>query len=135
VASLLVLLVVALWLVRGTADGTPATARDTPTATVASTTPVSGLPTVAESRLPQPARDTLALIRAGGPFPYAEDGQTFQNREGVLPDRARGYYREYTVKQGRGGDRGPLRIVRGQRGDLYWTDDHYDSFRQVQEGR
>ncbi|HET7760894.1 MAG TPA: ribonuclease domain-containing protein, partial [Phycicoccus sp.] len=75
------------------------------------------------------------LIRAGGPFPYAEDGQTFQNREGVLPDRARGYYREYTVKQGRGGDRGPLRIVRGQQGDLYWTDDHYDSFRQVQEGR
>ena len=78
---------------------------------------------------------TLALIRAGGPFPFEEDGQTFQNREGLLPDRTRGYYREYTVKKGTRGDRGPLRIVRGRRGDLYWTDDHYDSFRQIQEGQ
>ena len=32
-------------------------------------TPDSGLATIEESRLPSQARDTLALIRAGGPYP------------------------------------------------------------------
>ena len=36
-------------------------------------TPRSGLPTVAESALPAEAATTLALIRAGGPYPYEED--------------------------------------------------------------
>ena len=43
--------------------------------------------------LPAEARETLALIRKGGPYPYAQDGRTFGNREGHLPKRARGYYR------------------------------------------
>ena len=30
--------------------------------------------------LPPEARHTLALIRAGGPFPYQKDGATFGNR-------------------------------------------------------
>jgi hypothetical protein len=32
-------------------------------------------------------------------------------------------------------DRGPRRLVAGADGDLYWTTDHYGSFRQVEEGR
>ncbi len=98
-------------------------------------TPVSGLPTVAESALPDEADTTLALIRAGGPFPYEEDGGTFGNRERILPRQGSGYYREYTVETPGEGDRGPRRIIAGADGDLFWTTDHYASFRQVQEGR
>jgi ribonuclease T1 len=98
-------------------------------------TPVSGLPTVAESALPDEADTTLALIRAGGPFPYEEDGGVFGNRERILPRQPGGYYREYTVETPGEGDRGPRRIIGGADGDLYWTTDHYASFRQIEEGR
>jgi len=79
------------------------------------------------------ARETLALIRAGGPFPYARDGAVFGNREWLLPKRARGYYYEYTVKTPGARDRGPRRIVAGQGGELFYTDDHYRSFRRIIE--
>jgi ribonuclease T1 len=98
-------------------------------------TPDSGLPTIPESQLPAQAKDTLALIRSNGPFPYREDGATFQNREGVLPKQSRGYYREYTVRMPGSPDRGPRRLVVGARHDIYWTSDHYQSFAQVREGR
>ena len=35
---------------------------------------------VALAELPPEARHTLALIKAGGPFPYARDGAMFHNR-------------------------------------------------------
>ena len=98
-------------------------------------TPDSGLPTVAESELPDEADTTLALIRAGGPFPYEEDDGVFGNRERILPPQRSGYYREYTVETPGQGDRGPRRIIGGADGDLYWTTDHYASFRQIEEGR
>jgi ribonuclease T1 len=85
------------------------------------------------SDLPAQARETLALIRAGGPFPYARDGAVFGNREGQLPKRRRGYYHEYTVKTPGTRDRGARRIVAGERGELYYTDDHYRSFKRVIE--
>lgn len=97
-------------------------------------TPVSGLATTAESELPDEARDTLGLIRAGGPFPYRQDDETFFNREGILPDRREGYYREYTVPTRGSPDRGARRIVAGEDGDLYYTADHYDSFEQIEVG-
>lgn len=105
------------------------------TASTGTRTPVSGLATIAESALPDEADTTLALIRAGGPFPYEEDDRVFGNRERILPRQRGGYYREYTVETPGERDRGPRRIVRGAGGDLYWTSDHYASFRQVQEGR
>lgn len=83
--------------------------------------------------MPLEARRTLALIRAGGPFPYAQDGRTFQNREKLLPIRERGYYREYTVKTPGAKDRGARRIVAGRGGELYYTEDHYRSFRRIIE--
>ena len=98
-------------------------------------TPDSGLGTIAESQLPQEGRETLELVRAGGPFPYDRDGITFGNREGILPDRSRGYYREYTVPTPGESDRGARRIVGGQDGDRYYTDDHYASFAQIEEGQ
>jgi len=99
-----------------------------PTATVAR---ASDLPVVAYADLPPEAHDTIALIDAGGPFPFSKDGSTFQNREGILPDKPRGYYGEYTVITPGSADRGARRIVAGEGGEMYYTDDHYASFREV----
>jgi len=85
------------------------------------------------AELPTEARDTIARVHAGGPFPYARDGVVFDNREGQLPRRSRGYYREYTVKTPAARDRGPRRVVVGRGGELYYTDDHYRSFRRIIE--
>lgn len=84
-------------------------------------------------QLPPEARQTLALIKAGGPFPYAKDGSVFGNREGLLPKRNRGYYREYTVKTPGAKDRGARRIVAGIPGEYYYTADHYRSFERIIE--
>ena len=81
--------------------------------------------------LPPEARRTLALIEAGGPFPYARDGAVFANRERRLPQRSRGYYREYTVKTPGMRERGPRRIVAGRDGEFYYSDDHYRTFRRI----
>jgi ribonuclease T1 len=83
--------------------------------------------------LPREARETLALIKSGGPFRYSQDGRTFQNREKLLPRQQRGYYREYTVKTPGARDRGARRIVAGRNGEYYYTDDHYRSFRRIIE--
>lgn len=84
-------------------------------------------------QLPPEARQTLALIRKGGPFPYRKDGSIFNNREGLLPKQPRGHYREYTVKTPGSRDRGARRIVSAQAGDFYYTEDHYRSFRRIRE--
>jgi ribonuclease T1 len=96
---------------------------------------------VAFDALPPQARQTLALIRQGGPFPYRKDGAAFGNRERLLPQRPRGYYREYTVPTPGSGDRGARRIVAGRGstgdpatgGEYYYTDDHYRSFRRIRQ--
>lgn len=92
---------------------------------------VSGLPTISVDELPDEALDTLDLIATDGPFPYDRDGITFQNREGLLPDEPRGYYREFTVRTPGERTRGARRIVTGEGGEAYYTDDHYDSFREI----
>lgn len=76
-------------------------------------------------------RLTLDRIAAGGPYPYAQDDTVFFNREGRLPEKPLGYYREFTVKTPGAGDRGPRRIVRGAEGEVYYTADHYRSFERL----
>ncbi len=88
---------------------------------------------IAAVEVPGEARETLALIRQGGPFPYARDGAVFGNRERMLPQRERGYYREYTVKTPGAKDRGARRIVAGRSGEFYFSGDHYNSFRSIRE--
>ena len=83
--------------------------------------------------LPREARETLALIRANGPFPLQKDGIVFGNREALLPKHPRGYYREYTVRTPGARDRGARRIVAGRGGEYYYTDDHYRSFRRIRQ--
>jgi ribonuclease T1 len=100
-----------------------------------------GIPSVRAAALPGEARQTLALIKQGGPFPYRKDGSVFGNFERRLPARPRGYYREYTVPTPGSRDRGARRIVagRGSTGDVrtsgeyYFTNDHYRSFRKIRE--
>lgn len=75
---------------------------------------------------------TLEKIKKGGPFPYRQDGVVFENREGRLPGRPRGYYKEYTVATPGVQTRGARRIVAGKNGELYYTDDHYRSFVPVE---
>lgn len=83
--------------------------------------------------LPREAIDALRRIDAGGPFPHRQDGAVFQNRERLLPQHPRGYYREYTVTTPHARDRGARRIVVG--GDppreIYYSSDHYRSFRRI----
>ncbi|WP_460854392.1 guanyl-specific ribonuclease [Nocardiopsis coralliicola] len=84
---------------------------------------------ICHSDLPAEAHDTLELIEAGGPFPHPQDGTTFENREGLLPDQDTGYYKEYTVETPGSPDRGARRIVAGEAEEEdYYTADHYESF-------
>jgi ribonuclease T1 len=88
---------------------------------------------IALKELPPEARETLTLIKQGGPFPYKRDGIVFQNREKRLPLKQRGYYREYTVRTPGLKHRGPKRIVAGEEADYYYTEDHYETFRRIRE--
>ena len=140
------------WYASGDGGGTTTAPQPTPTVTVSPSTdpstdattdattdvptsdvdPDSGLPWIAESELPPEALDTLKDIDNGGPYAYpGRDDTMFTNREGLLPDHESGYYREYTVETPGSDDRGARRIIRGNDGELYYTDDHYDSFRRI----
>lgn len=109
----------------------PAAARQSPDA----------LADVDLATLPPQARDTLVLIKRGGPYPFRKDGVVFQNRERRLPVKPRGYYTEYTVRTPGRADRGARRIIAGQggtgvastAGEYYYTDDHYETFRRIRE--
>jgi ribonuclease T1 len=113
-------------------DSSATTAQSSTTGAAAIAIPtVSDLPTIAVEELPIEAIETLALIDAGGPYPYRQDDGIFQNREQLLPSRSGDHYREYTVDTPGSPDRGARRIVTGADGERYWTDDHYDSFREI----
>ncbi len=86
---------------------------------------------VALSALPVQAGQTVRLIQHGGPFPYPQDGVVFDNNEHRLPAHQRGYYHEYTVPTPGATDRATRRMITGAAGQYYYTDDHYESFEQV----
>jgi ribonuclease T1 len=95
----------------------------------------SRLPEIKASSLPPEARQTLALIARGGPYPYSRDNVTFGNFERILPRKTSGYYREFTVRTPGESDRGARRIVAGAAGEKYYTADHYESFKFIVEGK
>ncbi|MEX2173721.1 MAG: ribonuclease domain-containing protein [Pirellulaceae bacterium] len=76
---------------------------------------------------------TIARIQAGERLGFPNDGSTFQNRERRLPRQAAGYYKEYVHPTPGLGGPGPQRIVAGQNGELYYTPDHYQTFRRLDE--
>lgn len=111
----------------------------TPAPGTASTSPAvanpSGLPTISASQLPKEARQTLALIAKGGPYPYDRDGVNFGNFEGLLPKKSGGFYKEYTVPTPGESDRGARRIIVGKDSAKYYTPDHYESFKFIVEDK
>lgn len=120
-------------LIAGLLATTTTSSDDTaPTPETVGTLPrVSDLPTVAVDELPPEAVETLSLILEGGPYPYERDGAEFQNREGLLPEQDAGFYREYTVPTPGSDDRGARRFVVGGSSQFFYTDDHYESFREL----
>ena len=128
-------LLCALWLFWPRPANSPAPAgASTPAAAAGAHQPLPATAAAigpAPAFLPPEALRTLALIERGGPFPHRQDGIVFGNREGHLPARPRGYYREYTVDTPGLDHRGARRIVTGGTPPetWYYSDDHYDSFR------
>ncbi|MFC9229380.1 ribonuclease domain-containing protein [Streptomyces decoyicus] len=121
----------------GDTGSSPGSGRSTATAVAEAPGPTrvpdwaQGMPAVPVGALPSQARDTLRLIDAGGPFPYAKDGTVFGNRERLLPRQPLGHYHEYTVRTPGSPDRGARRIVTGRSHETYYTDDHYRTFKAV----
>lgn len=139
VVALLLIAAVILWprlSNRSDTSASVAPAAHTPASAIVAPSSSAVSPTVGKDArlpdfLPAQAADTIRAIQAGGPFAHRQDGSVFGNREGHLPKRPRGYYREYTVDTPGLDHRGARRIVTG--GDppetWYYSDDHYDSFR------
>lgn len=141
----LVVLVVAGWFIREAAvqpapDAPPGLGTGGVTGTGSTSgAPLSGLESglqvKALSSLPREAADTWRLIERGGPFKSNRDGVEFENREKRLPVKPSKYYHEYTVPTPGSEDRGARRLIYGQLRELYYTQDHYDSFVLVDPGK
>ncbi|GAA3575181.1 ribonuclease domain-containing protein [Amycolatopsis ultiminotia] len=81
---------------------------------------LSKLDTAGYSTLSAEAKKVVDGVRAGS----AEGGQTYENREGILPSCDAGYYTVYPV----GTDD---RVISGKGGEVAYTPDHYASFKNV----
>ena len=102
--------------------------RDASKAAGATTTVLSDVTVVSKGKIVGPGnvylRPTIEKIESGGLLPR----DTFTNREGLLPSRPAGYYKEYVhPTEGISGP-GSQRIVRGAGGEMYYTPDHYKTF-------
>jgi len=69
-------------------------------------------------------REVVSDITSGTATPR----DVFKNREGLLPTKPEGYYKEYTVPTPGVSGAGSQRIVRGNGGELYYTPNHYETF-------
>lgn len=78
-------------------------------------------------------------------LPYSQDGTTFKNKEGKLPQMPAGFYKEYTLLTGNAphvvtignntyevapdlSARGSERVIIGGGQKVYYTPDHYKNF-------
>jgi len=77
-------------------------------------------------------KPVLARIKAGRRDSHENDGAVFGNRERLLPQKERGYYTEYVVRTPGISHAGPQRLVIGKQGEIYYTHDHYNSFKRIQ---
>ncbi|MBB6499407.1 ribonuclease domain-containing protein [Pedobacter cryoconitis] len=80
--------------------------------------------------VPQKAYTVAEYVAQNGRPPKGYVGGTvFQNREGLLPQGVN--YKEYDVNpKVSGQNRGTERIILGDDGSRYYTNDHYQSFTQ-----
>jgi RHS repeat-associated protein len=75
---------------------------------------------------------TLDRIKRGEKYEHANDGISFENREGFLPQRPSGYYKEYVHPTPGVAGPGTQRIIVGADGDVWFTPDHYETFVRIQ---
>ncbi|MCC6991027.1 MAG: ribonuclease [Acidobacteria bacterium] len=75
----------------------------------------------------------LARIAAGERDAHRNDGTVFANREGRLPKMPRGSYTEWVVRTEGLRGVGPQRVITGQKGEAFYTPDHYETFIRVRE--
>jgi guanyl-specific ribonuclease Sa len=71
---------------------------------------------------------TLNRISSGVKFPHRNDGSIFKNLEGLLPNKPAGYYNEFVHPIPGMKGPGPMRIVTGQGGEMWFTPNHYKTF-------
>jgi guanyl-specific ribonuclease Sa len=84
---------------------------------------------------------TLERIREGKKLEHRNDGVFFQNRERRLPVHKddREYYREFVLWNPKLNAKftikvkfpGPQRVVIGKKGEVYYTGDHYSTWKKV----
>jgi ribonuclease T1 len=75
--------------------------------------------------------DTLERISAGEQLRFRNDGSVFGNRERRLPPRQARYYREWVHPTPELDGPGPQRVVTGEKGEIYYTHDHYRTFKKL----
>ncbi|MCM2255300.1 MAG: hypothetical protein NDJ94_06470 [Vicinamibacteria bacterium] len=102
--------------------------------------PLPGLASVGDARRDRQIAAVVAAMDETGrpPDGVAQGGRRggtrgqFENAEGRLPRRARGYYVESDVWPRReGSSRGAERLVFGREGEVWYTGDHYDTFTRL----
>jgi filamentous hemagglutinin len=83
---------------------------------------------------------TLERIRKGKKLEHRNDGSFFGNRERLLPvQRDREYYREFVVWDPKLNAKftakarfpGPQRVVIGKKGEVWYTGDHYSTWKRA----
>ena len=76
-------------------------------------------------------KPTLDRIARGEANRHRNDGTTFQNRENRLPRKPAGYYTEYVNPTPGDNGPGPQRIIIGKKDEVWYTPDHYKTFKQI----
>ncbi|MEV6904507.1 ribonuclease domain-containing protein [Amycolatopsis sp. NPDC051372] len=79
---------------------------------------LSGLAKIGYSTLSSAAKSVVNQVRSGA------TGQTYENREGVLPACAAGYYQLFPVGTND-------RVIKGKGGELAYTPDRYSTFKRI----
>lgn len=74
---------------------------------------------------------TIDRITNGERNRHRNDGTVFQNREGRLARKPSGYYHEYVVPTPNQNGPGPQRLILGEEGEVFYTADHYRTFRKI----
>ncbi len=74
---------------------------------------------------------TLDRIARGERNTHRNDGSTFGNRERQLPQKPQGYYTEYVHPTKGINGPGPQRVIFGKSGDIWYTSDHYETFKKI----
>jgi filamentous hemagglutinin len=70
---------------------------------------------------------------SGAPKLSRNDGGIFQNKEKLIREQPAGYYRKFVVPTPGLNQPGALRLIVGKKGELYFTQNHYQqgSWRQI----